>query len=423
MLKDKYHFAGIAGSGMLPLALLYSFSGKNVSGSDRTFDKNPDDERKVVLEKNRVKVIPESEKIDDAVLVVSSAIEKSHPQLAASSETKHRSIALKELLETRKDNADVRTVMVGGSSGKTTTTAMIAWILEKNGIDPFVYVGGEVPELSLHGARYGNGPAIIEVDESDGSIAVFSPYIAVVTSVSEDHKPLAEIENLFVDFLSKAEYRLASENLQYLKSRIYNLEIVKKSDVSISPLLGDFNRINESLAISASAKLGISNKDALISLKDFPGAARRLQILYRDDKRIVIDDFAHNPEKIAASLSAVKKIGRRIMIIFQPHGYGPTKMHCKSFGRIFSEYLTTDDQLLLLPVYDAGGTADRSASSMDIIKNVSNVPVDLLKDKEDGYERAVEFLKTSGIVVVMGARDNGLKMLARRITKIIKEKS
>lgn len=390
LASNAFHFVGVAGSGMMPLAILGAADGRTISGSDRAFDRNPEDVRIAALKRGGVAILPQDGSNGDATVVFSSAIEKSNPDLASARTTIHRSELLHDLMAGRKS------ILVGGSSGKTTTAAMIGWILEKTGRDPMVYLGGSVRGLAPHGARAGQGWVVAEVDESDGSIARFHPDIAVVTSVTEDHKPLAEIEALLRDFMAKGRVVCISEQAAYLGGTLV------KTGPARTSLLGAFNRSNEALAIEAATASGVDRGEAIAALSDFPGVSRRLEIICRRDDRIVIDDFAHNPEKIAASLDAVAVLGLPVLVLFQPHGYGPAKFHREAYGRVFAHH-----HVILLPIYDAGGTAERTIRSEDILPTVM--------DRPDAKKAALAFLKSPGIVIVMGARDNTLSDYAREI--------
>jgi UDP-N-acetylmuramate--alanine ligase len=417
----SYHLVGVGGSGMMPLALLLAARGFRVSGSDRSFDRDAFDPRRVVLEAAGVSLFAQSGGGGrGAVVVVSTAIEPDNPDLAGALAVRHRSEILSALVAESASTANhAEIILVAGSSGKTTTTAMIGWILQSLGRDPFVYVGGQVPGLASWGSRIGSGPMVVEVDESDGSIDRFAPEIAVVTSVSEDHKPLPEIEALFTRFLAKASRVVISGAALPLASRA-GLEGEEKLRVvepgaARSPLPGAFNRLNEAIAIATAVSAGADEDSATRALANFTGVARRLETVYRDDRRVVLDDFAHNPEKIAASLEAVHELGRPVIAIFQPHGYGPLRMHRDALARAFSEGLGERDKLILLPVFDAGGTADRSIRSEDLAALLPEDRVEVAPDRASVALRVCELAADSGTVVVMGARDATLPGFARML--------
>lgn len=406
---------------MMPLALLMArFGGgrARVSGSDRAFDRDPVDERRAALERGGVTIHPQQGgHAAGAIAIVSTAIESSNPDLAGVVEVRHRSEVLRDLIADAAAEGRPK-VLVGGSSGKTTTTAMTAWILQACGRDPLTYVGGAVAGLAPYGARWGSGPIVVEMDESDGSIERFTPDVAVVTSVSEDHKPLAEIEALLRRFIAKGSSVVIAKQAAYLSGAREGSPFVVASahEAAMSRIPGAFNRINEALAVEAAVRVGVSRDAASRALADFPGVGRRLEIVMDRDDRRVIDDFAHNPEKIAASIAAVKEWGRPVMAIYQPHGYGPLRMQKDALGRLFSTALDGRDAVILLPVYDAGGTADRSIRSEDLLALIAG-PQAAAAGRAEAIDRAAHFLREPGTVVVMGARDPSLATFARMIVR------
>ncbi len=419
---NRYHFIGAGGSGMMPLALLMTWMSARekclISGSDRAFDRNPDDPRRAELIRHGVVIHPQQGgHASGAIAVVSTAIESSNPDLAGVSGIRHRSEILEKLVRDLAASGR-RNVLIAGSSGKTTTTAMTAWICHRAGLDPVVYVGGSVRELAPYGARRGNGPLIVEVDESDGSIERFTPDIAVVTSASEDHKPLPEIEELFRRFVAKSRSMILSEQASYLAAEEAGLAVAvarcSPSD-KLTGIPGAFNRINEALAVEAACGLGIPRETARRALEDFPGVGRRLEIILTRDERRVVDDFAHNPEKIAASLAAVKEWKHPVMAVYQPHGYGPLRMQKDALGGIFSRSLSPQDSVVLLPIYDAGGTADRTISSSDLTNLISGPRAFTVGSRAEAVALAADFLRGPATVIVMGARDPSLSGLARDI--------
>lgn len=403
----------------MPLALLLAASGRMVSGADRAFDRDPADARVRILAQSGIAIRDQEDASPPgARVVVSTAIEPGHPALREAASVVHRSEALVSLLESCPIDSRIG---VAGSSGKTTTTAMIAWILHSHGLDPLVYVGGEVPGLAPYGSRWGRGPAVVEVDESDGSIERFAVGVGIVTSVSEDHKPLPEIERLFRGFLQRAHRPVVVPGAAHVAPD--GTMPVRPLARAASPLIGEFNRMNEAVAVAAAACVGVAEHEALEALADFPGVNRRLQFLARNPVT-VIDDFAHNPEKIAASLEALRSLGRPLAVIFQPHGYGPTRMHAAAFGAAFSSGLSPRDRLLLLPIHDAGGTADRTIRSEVILDHVSGIEAVACRDRDEAAGICREFAGSPDPValVVMGARDPSLATFARGLADAFRER-
>ena len=132
---------------------------------------------------------------------------------------------------------------------------------------------------------------------------------------------------------------------------------------------------------------------------------------------IVFDDFAHNPEKILASITALKKMGKRVLVLFQPHGYGPTRFLLKDLGSAFSQTLGPSDSLLCLDIYDAGGTADRRITAMDLLHEVRGPNLFYVPHREEAIIKVKKMVKPGDVIAVMGARDDTLSEVARRILK------
>ncbi|RMH55087.1 MAG: hypothetical protein D6679_12425 [Candidatus Hydrogenedentota bacterium] len=416
-----YDFIGIGGSGMMPLALLYAGGGYSVTGCDRAFDRDPADERIGALRDAGIELHPESGPVPrGSRLIVSTAIEEGHPALDGGSPPLHRSEALLKYLAEKVPGSP--RILVAGSSGKSTTTAMIGWILARAGLDPLLYIGGRVSELAPWGARVGTGPIVAEVDESDRTIERFSGTIGVLTSVSADHMGLNEVRELFRRFLTRCETAVLS-GAAFKQLGIRGGGFVRVASVleeAASGLRGDFNRSNEALAISAVEMFLGGSRDVIRSkLRSFPGVHRRLERVFRNDRWEILDDFAHNPEKMAAALRAVQGGDGATVVVFQPHGYGPTHRHSAAWARTFSKFLNEKrgDRVILLPIFDAGGTADRTISSEAILQDMPGGLGFCVRDRIEATESIREFVasRAGGIVLVMGARDPSLGCWARSL--------
>src|SRR3954471_8952885 len=212
MSASKYFFCGIGGSGMLPLACILRASGAEVAGSDRALDQGRVTEKFAFLERQGVSLFPQDGSglvSPDQVLVASAAVEDNVPDLPAARRVGAERITRAELLA-RLFNAAPLSIGVAGTSGKSTVTGMIAWILHEAGRDPTVMNGAVMknfatPETPFASALAGRGDVFVsEVDESDGSIALYRPHIAVLNNVTLDHKSLDELRHLFSDFAAKA---------------------------------------------------------------------------------------------------------------------------------------------------------------------------------------------------------------------------
>ena len=453
----KVCFCGISGSGMSALAQILKLSGDEVIGTDRSFDQGHDEENKNALQSLGIKILPQdgsaiSEDVD--CLYVSTAVEDHIPDVKAAISKgipiKKRSDLLAEIFHRYKNS-----IAVGGTSGKTTTTAMIGYILDKLGQLPCMINGGLL-------RNYENQPGIpniifnkgdicvIEADESDGSIEKYHPYIAVINNISLDHKPIPELQKIFGDFAARSEYGAvvnadceACKDIKHphKKTVTFSLENPRADftayNIKAIPggtaysldgrnfrlnLIGRFNVANALAAIAACSLLGIDKFDAAAALESFLGTHRRLEVIGSKNNVTVIDDFAHNPDKVAASMSALTDYPGRLLLMFQPHGFRPMRLMGKQIIEAFARYMKDEDILVIPEIYYAGGTVTRDISSRDL----TDYAVSLGKQARFFETRAEcgEFLKQNARpgdrVVIMGARDNTLPAFCRDILEGVK---
>lgn len=453
----KVCFCGISGSGMSALAQILKLSGDEVIGTDRSFDQGHDEENKNALQSLGIKILPQdgsaiSEDVD--CLYVSTAVEDHIPDVKAAISKgipiKKRSDLLAEIFHRYKNS-----IAVGGTSGKTTTTAMIGYILDKLGQLPCMINGGLL-------RNYENQPGIpniifnkgdicvIEADESDGSIEKYHPYIAVINNISLDHKPIPELQKIFGDFAARSEYGAvvnadceACKDIKHphKKTVTFSLENPRADfaayNIRAIPggtaysldgrnfrlnLIGRFNVANALAAIAACSLLGIDKFDAAAALESFLGTHRRLEVIGSKNNVTVIDDFAHNPDKVAASMSALTDYPGRLLLMFQPHGFSPMRLMGKQIIEAFARYMKDEDILVIPEIYYAGGTVTRDISSRDL----TDYAVSLGKQARFFETRAEcgEFLKQNARpgdrVVIMGARDNTLPAFCRDILEGVK---
>jgi UDP-N-acetylmuramate--alanine ligase len=182
---------------------------------------------------------------------------------------------------------------------------------------------------------------------------------------------------------------------------------------------GLHNVYNAAAAISVGMVMGLSMEAIREGIRSFAGTRRRLDIVSRKNGITVVDDFAHNPDKIASSIAALRSLGKRLIVIFQPHGYGPTRFLLNELAASFSSSLKKSDCLFLLPIYDAGGTADRSISSADLAHKIKGPQVNCVMERKEVIEQIAEMAKTGDVIAVMGARDDTLSGFARDIAEVI----
>ena len=456
-----WFFCGIGGSGMLPLATILKGMGARVGGSDRSFDQGRSPEKAAWLASLGFELHPQDGSgvtSADQVLVASAAIEDSVPEVARARELGCDRLSRAQLLAAL-FNASGQGIAVGGTSGKSTVTAMLGWILFDTGRDPTIVNGAVMknfaaPELPFASARIGSGRSFVaEVDESDGSIALYRPQVAVLTNVSLDHKSMEELRVLFADFTRSAGVvvlNLDDEEVRTLAERVENAltfavdhpdatfgiepDTVVEGQADIGALLvdrredvahalrlhmpGRHNLSNALAAVAGAAAAGVPVHDSVIALSRFTGIARRFDIIGTSPSGItVIDDFGHNPEKVGATLRTLKAHSGRVIAFFQPHGYGPLRQMGHELARTFARELGTEDMVILCdPVY-FGGTADRSDGSERIVQLIREAGgnAEYAPSREDCGRRIADLARPGDRIVVMGARDDTLTLFARSI--------
>jgi UDP-N-acetylmuramate--alanine ligase len=446
----RYYFVGIGGSGMNPLAQILRQRGNWVGGSDRSFDRGTNAALFDKLQSLGIRLFPQDGSginADLDFLVVSTAIEAQNREFeqarAFSIPIMHRAELLAELF-----NAGFG-IAIAGTSGKTTVTAMTASVLDAAGKDPTVVNGGISKQYesasAIGNAKCGlSGIVLIETDESDGSIVKFRPRIGVITNITKDHKELSELRQLFKTFAANTADALIvnadDRELQGLglsgaisfgtgaESRFPITDVRQGKDGTDFHVQGAafhlsapglHNVYNGAAAIAVGMVLGLPVPALQEGIRSFAGTRRRLDIVGRKNNITVIDDFAHNPDKISSSITALKTMGERLIIIFQPHGYGPTRFLLTELAASFSMSLAASDNLFFLPIYDAGGTADRSISSAALAAKISGPKVSCAKDRKEVVEQVARMARAGDVVAIMGARDDTLSAFAKEIAAAI----
>jgi UDP-N-acetylmuramate--alanine ligase len=456
MIDSPVFFSGIGGSGMLPLASIVRASGTKVAGSDRSLDAGRTPHKFDYLRSLGIQLFPQdgSGVQEGMTLVTSAAVEPTVPDVVRARELALQHLTRPELLALLLNDAH-HSVAVGGTSGKSTVTGMIGWILHACHRQPTVMNGAVMknfvtPEAPFASALVGDPELFVsEVDESDGSIALYRPEIAVLTNVSLDHKEMEELRRLFAGFLLSA--RKAVLNLDDPETRAlaeavpekvisYGLDAPRADligrDLQLLPqgsafalhadgqryevrlaVPGRHNASNALAAIAATRALGVRIEDAVNALARFEGLKRRLETVGEAAGVTVIDDFAHNPDKIDATLATLRAQPGRLLIMFQPHGYGPLAKMGEQLAESFSDGMAADDLLYLPdPVYQ-GGTVDRVRGSDWLAERIGTAQ----RKAEHVPERArisdilLAEARPGDRIVVMGARDDTLIEFARNL--------
>ena len=428
-MGDTVHVSGIGGVGMSALAQALVDRGARVSGSDRLLDAGDLTGTLACLARQGVRLCPQDGSgvtSGTARLVISTAIEADNPEMvkaqALGVPVVHRAAELARLTEGR------RLVAVTGTCGKSTVTAMLGCLLEGAGFDPFVVNGAAVAGWDAGGTRVGSVRKggvwmVIEADESDKSLMVFSPEHAVITNASADHFGLGETLSLFESFRARVpgvviDGRQEPGGPEGVRFEGWNGFFTFEGTEYCVPLPGLHNVCNAWHAVRMARALGAAPDALAAALRAFGGVERRLQRVGMCGSAAVVDDYAHNPEKLAAAwttLAAAFPAG--VCAVWRPHGYAPLRKMMEGLVPVFARVCRPVDTLLLLPVYDVGGTADRSVSS-DILasqvreKGVTVVTVPTLEAAESLLR---EKAARAGALVTFGARDPGLPRLAKRL--------
>lgn len=446
-----YFFVGIGGSGMMPLAMILAGRGATVAGSDRTLDRGALPAKFADLAAKGVTLFPQDGSgvtSAEQIVVASAAVESSVADIVAAERVGAARMSRAELLASL-FNQSALPIGVAGTSGKSTVTGMIGWILHACGRDPTVMNGAVMknfasPDAPFASALVGGGDAFVsEVDESDGSIALYHPKIAVLNNVSLDHKSLEELRALFGAFAAKAETTVlnigdaetAALAATLDPATLVTFAVEQDADLSASNLRpepfaigfdlaadgvtypvrlsvpGKHNVSNALAALAAARAAGVSLGEAIGAIEGFTGLKRRFELVGEAHGVSVIDDFGHNPDKISATLATLHAFPGRLLVLFQPHGYGPLKVMRHELVAMFRGALEPDDVLVLPdPVYQ-GGTVAREVTSADIVAEIG-AQAHHIADRAEAAAWIAAQARSGDRIVVMGARDDTLSQLA-----------
>lgn len=460
----SYFFCGIGGSGMLPLAMIVQAQGHRIEGSDRALDQGRTPAKFDWLRAHGVTLHPQDGSgvtRPEQTVVATGAVEDTVPDIGAARRAGATILTRPQLLS-QLFNAAETSVGVAGTSGKSTITGMIAWILSQAGRRPTVVNGAVMKNFADADHPYASAMAgapdlfVAEVDESDGSIARYNPSVAVVSNISLDHKSMEELRDLFGGFtaragtavlnldnvetaalaqtlveegragavvtfaLGDAEADLSAHDLKPLPTGMTFTLSERASGRTCEATLnvpGAHNVANALAALGAVRALGVDLAEAVAALETFAGIRRRMEVVGTANGVTVIDDFAHNPDKIAATMKTLHAFDGRLLVLFQPHGFGPLKLMQTEFTQGFAGLLREDDVLLMPePVY-YGGTTDRSVGSEDIAAGIRALGrnAEALADRAACGERLLALAQPGDRVIVMGARDDSLSDFAAEI--------
>lgn len=442
----------------MPLSVFLKQRGHEVLGSDRSYDHGKSPEKFKMLKDLGIVLCPQDGNGVKGCdyLVVSTAIEETIPDVKGAKDMDIPIIKRGKLLAEVFNKAKT-SIGIAGTSGKSTVTGMIGTIFAATGNNPTVVNGGKVKNFSgpFQDIKVGNPDLFIaELDESDGSIEHYTPDIAVLNNIALDHKSIEEIESYFQKFLSRAKkaiiiniddirlkniagslsgsakiisYSLSdkaadlfADNIKYTKHGTeFTLNHTGQLYRVSLKVPGKHNIMNALAAIGAALVGGVNVTSAIEGLLSFEGIKRRLEYVGEQNGITIIDDFAHNPDKISASLETLKSFDGRLIIMFQPHGFGPLRLMGQEIIEAFSRNMSDEDIIIMPEVYYAGGTVDRSVTSAHIIDGLINKGKKALwfENREKIKPYFVKEAKTGDRIIIMGARDDSLSDFAKEILR------
>lgn len=449
----KIAFSGAAGNGISPLEQIMSLRGYTVYGSDHSFDIGKDADRKKALEEVGINIMPQDGSMitpDLEWLCVSAAINKSNPDIQAALHhnipIKTRSDLLQEVFSEYKYG-----IAVGGTAGKTTTTAMIGFVLDTIGKKPCMINGGALCNYSnckgIPNYIYNEGNiCVIEADESDGSIRKYHPFVGIVNNISHDHTSMDKLFEYFNDFATHSSnlivnldcpnasqinhphritFSTSNPEADFFASDIKTIDggieyTIRGRQFKLQ-LLGIFNVSNALATISACSLLGIDPFETAQALEKFKGIKVRLEKIGSVKGITIYNDFAHNPSKIEASLSALKDYPGRIIAMYQPHTPFSAINTGDEVAAAVAKVLSPDDIMIMQEIYELT-PQDKGISSANIIRQIKQNGHNLalfLPHKEDTKRFVLENVRSGDRVVIMGAHDNSLADFSREILTAI----
>lgn len=445
---NKLHFIGIGGVGMSGLARIASSQGIRASGSDMKASRFTDQ-----LEKSWIPVsigqdaknVPEG---DDVAVVVSTAIMDDNPELVEAKRRGLKIIHRAQLLEYLGRN--LKTLAVAGTHGKTTTSSMLACVLDDMGLDPTFVIGGMVLAYNTN-ARPGSGEFyVVEADESDKSLTCLSPYAVVVTSIESDHldhyKSLDEIYEKFGQFIASVPegnpaivcadddrlVKLAKAStknvITYGFSEDADVRIIESERVGVGSVFkvqlksgevvdsaimknpGTHNELNATAVLALIESLGLDVEMAAKKLRNFSGVHRRFELVGSANGVTVIDDYAHHPTEIKATIKAAKELDfNKVHVIFQPHRYTRAKLFCDVLAKEFSEAFDDADSIIFTNVYAAGETPIPGISGETflntVLEHTGHPDAEYVPRLADVAPHIAKKAKTGDLVITMGAGD------------------
>ena len=450
-------FIGVAGVGMSAIAQYLQGIGIQSSGSDRYFKEGEYNDTKEKLEAEGIKCFLQNGEgitADTDLVVVSTAIEDSVPEVQKAKQLNIPILKRSQVLALIA--ASKKTIAVGGTSGKSTTSAMLFDILQYAGMQPSIISGAGLTSIIKEGkignAKVGAGEwLVIEADESDGSIVQYHPEVGLLLNIDKDHQEIDELMQIFGTFKNNTRQlfivnqsnALAKQLSQHIKQDFssdensgagyiaadFKQEGFKTTfTIHHSPLtthatpftlhaMGKHNMENALAATAVAHQLGVDLNVCAEALQQYEGIYRRNQILGNKNGVWVIDDYAHNPVKCAAAIASCQPLADKVVAWFQPHGYGPTRFLRADFVKELAHVLRPQDEIWMSEIFYAGGTAVKDISANDLINDIKALGKNafFVEDRKDFVETVRPHLSGNSVLLLMGARDPSLETFSTSV--------
>lgn len=442
-------FIGVAGVGMSAIAQYLKGIGKDVSGSDRFFAPGVYNEVQEKLEAEGIRCfVQNGEGITAAtdLIVVSTAIEDTVPEVIKAKELNIPIIRRSALLSIIA--ASKKTIAVGGTSGKSTTSAMLFDILEQGGLQPSIISGAGLISIIKKGkignAKVGAGEwLVIEADESDGSIVQYHPEIGLLLNIDKDHQEIEELMDLFATFRNNSKQFVVNQAHSLAKQLSTDIQNDFSSDPNSGAryiatnftqqglaihftiqevpfqlnVVGKHNMENALAAVAIAHSIGVPMASCAAALSSYEGIYRRHQVYGQKNGVWMIDDYAHNPVKCAAAIEACQPVAPKVIAWFQPHGYKPTKFLRNDFVQEISKAMRPQDEIWMSEIYYAGGTAVKDISANDLIGDFKALGKQafFVADRNEFLATVRPHLTENCVLLLMAARDPSLEQFAKQI--------
>ncbi|MBG9375031.1 UDP-N-acetylmuramate--alanine ligase [Panacibacter sp. DH6] len=443
-------FIGVAGTGMSAIAQYLAGAGYHVSGSDRYFKPGAYNETKEKLEAEGIRCFLQDGSgitAETELVVASTAIEDTVFEIQKAKQLNIPVIRRSELLALIAKSK--KTIAVGGTSGKSTTTGMLFQVLETAGLEPSIISGAGLVSFIKTGrignAKTGKGEwLVIEADESDGSIVQYTPEVGLLLNIDKDHKEIDELLKVFDTFRTNTKElfivnqshvlaKQLSKNVTHDFSAAEHIPagFVAKDFIqhgltisfTINGVAFELNQVgqhnmeNALAATAVAAQIGVPLDVCATALKDYEGIYRRHQVIGHKNGVWLIDDYAHNPAKCAASIKACQYIAPKVIAWFQPHGYAPTRFLRNDFVEEIAAALRPQDEIWMSEIFYAGGTATKDISAGDLINDLEQKGKQafFVEDRDNLVAAIRGHLNGDCVLLLMGARDPSLEAFAGQV--------